>query len=84
MVKYHHYYLKLHFCFFFFGVSERKNQETNQLNGYSIPVCLWKKDEKPNQEEKDFYVAINKIHEIGRDYLEKNYIDNEATSLQTY
>ena len=40
---------------FSFGVSERKNQETNQLNGYSIPVCLWKlKDEKPNQEEKDF------------------------------
>ena len=48
-----------------------KNQETNQLNGYSIPVCLWKKDEKPNQEEKDFYNAINKIHEICRDYLEK-------------
>ena len=39
---------------FSFGVSERKNQETGQLNGYSIPVCLWKKDEKPNQEEKIF------------------------------
>ena len=64
---------------FSFGVRERKNQETNQLNGYSIPVCLWKKDEKPNQE--DFYNAINKIHEICRDYLEKNYADNEATSL---
>ena len=46
------------------GVSERKNQETDQLDGYSIPVCLWKKDEKPNQEEKDFYDVINKIHEI--------------------
>ena len=66
---------------FSFGVSERKNQETNQLNGYSIPVCLWKKDEKPNQEEKDSYNAINKIHEICRDHLEKNYGDNEATSL---
>ena len=43
---------------FSFGVSERKNQKANQLNGYSIPVCLWKKDEKPNQEEKDFYDAI--------------------------
>ena len=39
------------------------------------------KDEKPNQEEKDFYDAINKIHEICRDYLEKNFGDNEATSL---
>ena len=66
---------------FSFGVSERKNQETGQLNGYSIPVCLWKKDEKPNQEEKDFYDAINKIHEICGDYLEKNFGDNEATSL---
>ena len=64
-----------------FGVSERKNQETDHLNGYSIPVCLWKRDEKPNQEEKDFYDAINKIHEICRDNLEKNFGDNEATSL---
>ena len=66
---------------FSFGVSKRKNQETGQLNGYSIPVCLWKKDEKPNQEEIDFYDARNKIHEICRDYLEKNFGDNEATSL---
>ena len=66
---------------FSFGVSKQKNQETGQLNGYSIPVCVWKKDEKPNQEEKDFYDAIKKIHEICRDYLEKNCGDNEATSL---
>ena len=66
---------------FSFGVSEPKNQETNQLNGYSIPVCLWKKDEKPNQEEKDFHDAIKKIHEICRDYLKKNHGDNTATIL---
>ena len=66
---------------FSFGVSERKNQKANQLNGNSIPVCLWKKDEKPNQEEKDFYDAINKIHDICRDYLTEYYGDNEATSL---
>ena len=45
---------------FSFGVSKRKNQETGILNGYSIPVCLWKKDEKPNQKEKDLYDAIKK------------------------
>ena len=28
---------------FCFGVNERKNQETDQPTGYSIPVCLWKK-----------------------------------------
>ena len=31
---------------FSFGLSERKDQETNKINGYSIPVCLWKKDSK--------------------------------------
>ena len=39
---------------FSFGVSERKNQETNQLNGYSIPVCLWKKDAIPIKKNKIF------------------------------
>ena len=45
---------------FSFGVSKRKNQETGQLNGYSIPVCLWKNDEKPNQEEKNFCDVLKK------------------------
>ena len=25
---------------FSFGISERKDQETNKISGYSIPVCL--------------------------------------------
>ena len=58
-----------------------KNQETDQLNGYSIPVCLWKKDANPNQEEKDFYNALNKIHDICRDHLAEYYGDNEASSF---
>ena len=33
---------------FSFGVSEKKNQETKKLVGYSIPVCLWAKDSEPN------------------------------------
>ena len=45
---------------FSFGVSKRKNQETGKLNGYSIPVCLWKKDEKPNQEKKRFLRCFKK------------------------
>ena len=49
---------------FSFGVSKRKNRETGQLTGYSIPVCLWKKDQKPNQEEQDFFDLLNNIHEI--------------------
>ena len=33
------------------------------------------------KKNKIFFNALNKIHEICRDYLEKNYGDNEATSL---
>ena len=66
---------------FSFGATERKNQETNQLNGYSIPVCLWKKDANPNQEEKDFYDALKKIHDICRDHLAEYYGDNETSSF---
>ena len=29
---------------FSFGISESNDQETNKISGYSIPVCLWKKD----------------------------------------
>ena len=37
---------------------------------------------KPNQEEKDFYDAINKIHEICRDYLAEYYGDNEGKKFE--
>ena len=66
---------------FSFGVSERKNQETNQLNGYSIPVCPWKKDANPNQEEQDFYDTLNTIHSICQDHLAEYYGDDEASSF---
>ena len=66
---------------FSFGVSIRMNQETGELNGYSIPVCLSKKDEKPNQEQQKFFNLLNNIHETCRSYLEKNYGDNQAASL---
>ena len=66
---------------FSLGVRKRENQETGELNGYTIPVCLWKKDGKPNEEQENFFNLLNNIHEICRSYLEKNYGDNQATSL---
>ena len=66
---------------FSFGISERRNQETGKLTGYSIPVCLWKKDEKPNQEEQDLFDLWSNIHDICRSHLAKEYGDNEATCL---
>ena len=66
---------------FSFGVSKRTDQKTHELNGYSIPVCLWNKDEKPNQEQENFFNLLNNIQEICRGYLEKNYGDNQSSSL---
>ena len=66
---------------FSFGISERKDQETNKANGYSIPVCLWKKDAKPNQKETNFLNIIEKVQYLCRDHLSREYGENEATSL---
>ena len=46
---------------FSFGVNEKKNQETNKLVGYSIPVCLWAKDSEPYTKEKAFFDVINNV-----------------------
>ena len=65
---------------FSFGISERKDQETNKINGYSIPVCLWKKDAEPNQKETNFLNIIKKVQDLCQD-LSREYGENEATSL---
>ena len=66
---------------FSFGISERKDQETNKVNGYSIPVCLWKKDAEPNQKERNFLNIIEKVQDLCRDHLSREYGANEATCL---
>ena len=66
---------------FSFGLSERKDQETNKINGYSIPVCLWKKDSEPNQRETNFLNIIKKVQLLCENHLSIEYGDNESTSL---
>ena len=66
---------------FSFGITERKDQETNKVNGYSIPVCLWKKDAEPNEKETNFLNIINKVFDLCQDHLSKEYGENEASSL---
>ena len=66
---------------FSFGISERKDQETNKISGYSIPVCLWKKDAEPNQKETNFLNIINKVQNLCRDHLSREYAENAATCL---
>ena len=68
---------------FSFGVSEKKNQETKKLVGYSVPVCLWGKDSQPNELEQAFFdvTVINNITSITNNFLEKEYGPDVASSL---
>ena len=66
---------------FSFGISERKDQETNKVSGYSIPVCLWKKDAEPNQKETNFLNIINKVQDLCYDHLSRESSENQAVSL---
>ena len=66
---------------FSFGVNEKKNQETNKLVGYSIPVCLWAKDSEPNNKEKAFFDVINNITTFSQQHLENEYGPDLASTL---
>ena len=66
---------------FSFGIRERKDQETNKIDGYSIPVCLWKKDSEPNQKETNFLNIIKKVQDLCQDHLSREYGENEASSI---
>ena len=68
---------------FSFGVNEKKNQETNKLVGYSIPVCLWSKDSEPNIKEKAFYDTINNVINLTQQHLENVYGADLASTLSS-
>ena len=68
---------------FSFGVNEKKNQETNKLVGYSLPVCLWAKDSEPNTKEKAFFDAINNVITFSQQHLENEYGADLASSLSS-
>ena len=68
---------------FSFGVSEKKNQETNKLVGYSMPVCLWAKDSEPNTKEKAFFDAINNVTSLSQQHLENKYGADLASTLSS-
>ena len=68
---------------FSFGVSEKKNQETGKLVGYSIPVCIWKKDSEPDNKEKAFFDFINILKTLSQQHLENEYGPDQASSLSS-
>ena len=68
---------------FSFGVSEKKNQETGKLAGYSIPVCLWSRDSVPNSKELSFFETLNNVVSICQSHLESEYGPDIASSLSS-
>ena len=68
---------------FSFGVNEKKNQETNKLVSYSLPVCLWAKDSEPNTKEKAFFDVINNVITFSQQHLENEYGADLASSLSS-
>ena len=68
---------------FSFGVNEKKNQETNKLVGYSIPVCLWAKDSEPNTKEKAFFDFINNVKTLSQQHLKNEYGPDLASSMSS-
>ena len=66
---------------FSFGVNERRDKYSNRLVGYSIPVCLWSKDKKPTQEEKDFYEFLKFLTESCHKKLDEEYCTEMANCL---
>ena len=68
---------------FSYGVNEKKNQETNKLVGYSMPVCLWAKESEPNTKEKAFFDAINNVTTLSQQHLENEYGEDLASTLSS-
>ena len=68
---------------FSFGVSEKKNQDTNKLVGYSIPVRLWAKGSEPNNKERAFFDAINNVKNLTQKHLENEYGSDLASTLSS-
>ena len=53
---------------FSFGVSTNTSQETGKVNGYSLPLCLWNKD-NPTDLEKAFSTKLEEVVERCKDHL---------------
>ena len=66
---------------FSFGLSEKKNQETGKLAGYSISVCLWSRDSVPNTKEPAFFDTLNNIVLMSQKHLEVEFGPDYASSL---
>ena len=56
---------------FSFGVSENKDNQTQKVNGWTLPLCLWNRD-GATQEQKDWTTTFDAIVEHCIDHLVEN------------
>ena len=54
---------------FSFGVSKNLDKKNGKLTGYSIPICLWSKDNSPKSSEKEFFDIINLLVDLSNQHL---------------
>ena len=59
---------------FSFGVQENKDMKTQEINGYSMPLCMWNKD-GCTSEEKDLTDLIDNIVDVIKKHLLKTRDD---------
>lgn len=63
------------------GLAEQIDMQTNALNGYQIPVCLWSKN-GPTPEERKFTDTIDNICQYIKNYLVEHRDELEQYSLE--
>lgn len=63
-----------------FGVQETRDLATNQINGYSLPICLWNRN-GPSNEETTFTNTFNSICDTIKKYLLDHKEDIEKYDL---
>ena len=66
---------------FSYGVQENRDMKTNDINGYTLPQCMWNKY-GASKEEKQFTDVNDQITEIAKDHLLKNKDDLELYDLE--
>ena len=56
---------------FSFGVSENRDSKTQEVNGWTLPLCLWNRD-GPSQEQKEWTTTFDAIVEHCIEHLVEN------------
>ena len=68
---------------FSFGLQEDKSIETGQINGYTLPLCLWDSAMgKPKDTEQLFYNTFNAICKSCINHLLENKFDLDLCDLE--